>query len=148
MKFEMLKPDFTTNVWALMLAAIPVIIVILVVVMVFSAWKYTLEVKDGQLTIKSLFYNTRLNVADVDLENTRVVSLKRDGIKIKWRTNGIGLPGLLVGWFRGEGERYKMYVTNQDQVLFLPTQKGYTILFSTGEGTGIIKELRKAQGLP
>ncbi len=147
MKFEMLKPDFSTNVWSLAVVAIPVIIAIFVAVMAFSAWKYTLEVKDGQLTIKSLFYNTRLNVTEIDLANAKVVSLKRDGIKIKWRTNGMGLPGLMVGWFRGEGGKYKMYVTNRDQVLFLPTQKGYTILFSTSQGPEIIKELRKAQGL-
>ncbi|MGE5582401.1 MAG: PH domain-containing protein [Bacillota bacterium] len=147
MKFEMLKPDFTANVWALILAVIPVVIVIFVVIMVFSAWKYTLEIKDGQLTIKSLFYNTRLDIADIDAAGAKVVSLKRDGIKIKWRTNGIGLPGLSVGWFRGEGGKYKMYVTDQDQVLLLPTRKGYTILFSTGQGAAIIKELRQAQGL-
>lgn len=148
MKFGMLKPDFAANVWALILAALPVIIVVFVVAMIFSAWKYTLEIKDGQLTIKSFFYNTCLDIADIDTANARVVSLKRDGIKIKWRTNGIGLPGLSIGWFRGEGNRkYKMYVTLQDQVLLLPTHKGYTILFSTDQGPAIIQELQKAQGV-
>lgn len=57
------------------------------------------------------------------------------------RTNGIGLPGLLVGWFRGDGEKYKLYVTDKENVLYIPTKKGYTILISTVAGEDIIKEL-------
>lgn len=62
-------------------------------------------------------------------------------IKIKFRLNGVGLSGLNIGWFTGFGKKYKLYLTDRHNVLYIPTNKGYTILFSTLDGQKIIDQL-------
>lgn len=48
------------------------------------------------------------------------------------RTNGIGMPGLALGWFnaRGGGGRVFAAITNPDDVVVIPTDAGYTVMVS------------------
>ncbi len=49
----------------------------------------------------------------------------------RWKTNGIGMPGYQAGWFRlRKKEKALLFVTNPRQVIYLPTGKGYSVLFS------------------
>ena len=47
------------------------------------------------------------------------------------RTNGLGLTGYSLGWFTlKNGDKALVSVTTNDDVLLLPTQKGYSLLLS------------------
>jgi hypothetical protein len=64
--------------------------------------------------------------------------LNESDIKINARQNGIGLPGLLVGWFSSSEGRLKLYISDKSEVLYIPTKLKYTILFSTKKADEII----------
>jgi len=112
-------------------------------VFLFSAAFYRREAGPDSMRIRSLVYNTELEYDRIRLDELRVLNLKEDPVSFNVRTNGIGLPGLWIGWFRGGGGRYKLYLTDRTSVLRIPTTDGYEILFSTGQGERIIQEIRE-----
>jgi len=60
------------------------------------------------------------------------------------RTNGIGMPGLRLGWFelRGGGKAF-VAITDPDKVVRIPTRNGYTILVSTDDPDALLRRLRQ-----
>ena len=47
------------------------------------------------------------------------------------RTLGTGLPGYASGWFRlHNGEKALVYLSRRDQVVYVPTSEGYSLLLS------------------
>ncbi|WP_147613099.1 PH domain-containing protein [Treponema pectinovorum] len=140
MKFSMTQPTNISNM--IIIFAILTFFVFISIVLI-SARFYKIEITDKHFMIKGLVYNTSLELAEIDVDNVRLINMNEEQIKMDMRTNGIGLPGLLVGWFKSDGEKYKLYVTDKENVLYIPTKKGYTILISTHSGKEILEELRK-----
>jgi len=59
------------------------------------------------------------------------------------RTNGIGMPGLLLGWFDiSGGGRAFVAITDADKVVRIPTQDGYTIFVSPDDPDALVEMLR------
>jgi len=138
MKFSMTQP---TNISQVVVILVILLLFVGIATLLISARFYKIEITDNQFKIKGLVYKTILDLDEIDIANVRLINMNEEKIKMDIRTNGIGLPGLLVGWFRGDGEKYKLYVTDKENVLYIPTKKGYTILISTVAGEDIIKEL-------
>lgn len=141
MQYEIIKPTLAANFWLYSFSFFFVFLLITLVVMIISSRNYKLSIGDGKLHIKSIFYNTTINLSDIKKEDLKVINLNTSDIKIRFKLNGIGLPGLSIGWFSGGGQKYKLYITDKTHVLVIPTIKGYTILFSTLQGQEIIKEI-------
>lgn len=146
MQFAILKPAPYASVYAIAICLLLVLLTVFMTVLFATARNYKLEVSNGRLSIKSLLYNTDIELSRVDAEGVRLVNLKTEGIRFRSRKNGLGVPGLKVGWFAGDGGRYKLYVTDREKVLLIPTQDGYTILFSTNDGQAIIRAIKSEKG--
>jgi len=101
-----------------------------------------IQVIDKNLIIKAFPYSMKIGLNDLDIDKMRIINMKKEKINIGMRTNGIGLPGLQIGWFSGNIGKMKLYLTDREKVLELPTKKGYIILFSTKNGESIMNEIR------
>ena len=142
MAFQMTKPaGHSTTITMILICVFLMCMFLFLFLMFTTSGKYTLTVTKDTLTIQSLFYNTRIQLSDVNIDSMRMVDF--DGLQINRRTNGMGMPGLSVGWFAGNGKKYKLYVTDRKNVLCIPTTKGYDILFSTTQGDTIMHEIKK-----
>ena len=142
MEFQMTKPvGHSTTITMILICVFLMGMFLLLFLMFTTSGKYTLTVTKDTLKIQSLFYNTRIQLSDVDADNMRMVDF--DNLQINRRTNGMGMSGLSVGWFAGNGKKYKVYVTDRKNVLCIPTTKGYDIVFSTVQGDKIMHEIKK-----
>ena len=112
--------------------------------LVYFSEKPSVEVDDGFLTIKSLFYGKRIAVGDIRVNDIRPLDLNNDaGYAVKWRTNGIGLPGYHVGWMKlDNGNKALVYLTDNTNVVLIPTND-YDILISASDSAGMTEALHK-----
>jgi len=143
MTFEMTKPVLSTDIIIYVVSVFVIILGIFIFILMLSSKNYSLEVNDQHITIKSLFYNSNLLISDIDIKKIAKINLNNSDIKIHIRLNGIGLPGLLIGWFSSSEGKLKLYVTDKNEVLYLPTKQNYTILFSTKNADEIINTIKK-----
>jgi len=144
MKFEMTGPQFFTVATVYLILGLLFFLYTFVAITFISAGKYKLEIKGGNMTIKSILYNTKISLDKIKIDEVKVTNLEEEPKIISVRTNGIGLPGLKIGWFSGNGKNYKLYLTDKTHVLSIPTKKNYEILFSTTEGERIINLLKES----
>ena len=65
-------------------------------------------------------------------EGVRIIDLNtQTEYKPRIRTNGIGLPGYEEGWFKlRNNEKALLFVTDYSRVVYIPTDKGYSLLLS------------------
>jgi hypothetical protein len=90
--------------------------------------------KEG-LRIKRDLYGRLIPLSSIVFEDIRTIDLKRDGeYRMKWRTNGAGLPGYQAGWFKlRNGEKALAFVTDKSRVVYIPTRDGYSVLLSVAD---------------
>ncbi len=81
-----------------------------------------------------------LNVADASIQDIT----KSNDYSPRQRTLGTGLPGYSSGWYRlRNGERALVYLTKRENVVYLPTTDGYSLLLSVEEPKKFIATLQK-----
>ena len=104
------------------------------------------EVSPEGLRIAGGPYGRRIALEALRPDVAKVTDLKKDPLcGFKWRTNGVGLPGYSVGWFRLQnGEKALAFVTDSRRVLYLPTREGYSLLLSVENPDGLLEALRAA----
>jgi len=144
MTYEMSKPVLSADIIIYSLGVFVILIGIFIIIMMISSKHYLLEINDQNILIKSVFYNTNIALTDIEIDKVKKINLNESDIKIDSRLNGIGLPGLLVGWFSSSQGRLKLYVSDKNEVLYLPTRLNYTIMFSTNKADEIIYEITNA----
>lgn len=66
--------------------------------------------------------------------------------KLGARTNGIGLPGLSIGWFRAEGRSVFAAYNGTDGSFFIPTRGGHDVLLSPDDAARFAAELTRRTG--
>lgn len=143
MDFSMTKPAFGSYMGTFTVLIFVTVLCAFIVIIIATSAKSTLSIDEGTLKIHSLLYKTDLSLSHIDKENVRVINMYDENLKITVRTNGIGLPHAQIGWFRGSGGKYKLYVTDRTSVLYLPTTEGYTILFSSKDAEQIVKLIKE-----
>lgn len=115
------------------------------------AWyssRSTLMVQDGALVLRVPMYGRSIPVERIDIERAAVVSLDRTSPRRPTsRTNGVGIPGYSVGWFRlADGSKALLAVTDRDRVVDLPTSDGYSVLVSVADPDGFLDRMRAEHG--
>lgn len=144
MTYEMSKPVLSADIIMYSLGVFVILIGIFIIIMMISSKHYLLEINDQNILIKSVFYNTNIALTDIEIDKVKKINLNESDIKIDSRLNGIGLPGLLVGWFSSSQGRMKLYVSDKNEVVYLPTRLNYTIMFSTNKADALIYEIKNA----
>ncbi len=100
--------------------------------MATSATRPSVVIDETQLTLKAPFYGRSIALDRIRFEEARVVNVDA-GTEIRptRRTNGLGLPGLGLGWFRlANGEKALVALSSRDRVVYVPTDEGYSLLLS------------------
>ncbi len=134
---------FIVHAFPLLLATAAVLV--LVVVAVVFRGISRLEVSPGSLRIRVPFYGRTLPIHELDLSRARVVDLSIEtGLRPRIRTNGIGLPGYSVGWFRLKDKQKALAaLTGRQNVVHIPTSGGYCLLLSTLEPERFLESLKQ-----
>lgn len=105
----------------------------------------TFSLKASGLTIRPGIYSRTIPQEDIKLEGVRVIDMNYErGYQPRWRMNGAGLPGYLAGWFKLQnGEKALMFVTNRSNVVYIPTNKNYSVLLSVQQADEMVSQLQK-----
>ncbi len=128
------------GIW-LVLAHLPVLGIIL-------HWAFNrrrISVQGKQLEVLSTFYRKRVNIADIRLEQARVVDLaEHHEYRPSYKTNGFGMPGFQSGHFRmrGGGKAFCL-LTDHSRVLVLPLHDGSLLLASPEQPRVLLNDLKR-----
>jgi hypothetical protein len=104
----------------------------------------TFEVSPVGVSIRGGMYGRVVPAADLRPQDARIVDLAVDGSYApRVRTNGVGLPGYLAGWFRlKNGEKALLFLTRRSRAVYVPTTRGYSMLLSPEDAEGFTEALR------
>ncbi|MDP2469984.1 MAG: PH domain-containing protein [Candidatus Palauibacterales bacterium] len=132
MEFQITPASPGATVFMLGLALLMAVLAIGFAWLAVSATRPSVVLGDSALTLKAPLYGRSIELSRVRLEEARVVNLESGTeLRPKIRTNGIGLPGLGIGWFRlTSGEKALVAMSARDRVLYVPTDEGYSLLLS------------------
>jgi hypothetical protein len=113
----------------------------------YASRHVSFEVTSAGLRIAGDIYGRAIPIESLDLSLARVTDLNQDSEhRLKWRTNGAGLPGYASGWFKLQnGEKALVFVTDRRRVLYVPTAEGYSVLMSAADPDGLLQTLHKAR---
>ena len=128
---------------------VPIVVLLLFIVLfLFYAFISSKTAKfiinDGVLEIKATLYSTKMPINDLKRNEIKIINLLEDkSWSLKWRLNGIGLIGYSEGWFRlNNKEKALAFVTNQKEVVLIPTIKDYYLLVSPKNPNEFVRELK------
>lgn len=98
----------------------------------YSSRHVRFEISPEGLTISDRLYGRTISAESLVVEEARRVDLRGvSEYRLRIRTNGVGLPGYRAGWFRlRSGEKALVFVTDLEQVVYVPTREGYSVLLS------------------
>jgi hypothetical protein len=126
-------PASAKAMWVMLpVALILIVMAALVVFIVYSTKNAKFEVTDGGLRIKGALYGRFIPKDTFVKSGARILNLDREGdFQPRTRSNGIGLPGYSEGWFKlKNGEKALLFLTDRTKVVYLPTNKDYTLMLS------------------
>ena len=100
--------------------------------------------QDDTLHLHVPLYGRQIPLSAIDIARAAIVDIDaRSPLRPRMRTNGIGLPGYGVGWFRlADGSRALMAATRRSNMLYLPTHDGYVLLLSLTEPSELLEQLQ------
>lgn len=136
-----------TTIWIISTAVI--VILLLVAAMFISTGHQSrhlqFTVTDEGLRIHPGLYGRFIPWGDIDTAGVRVMNLNIETeYQPKWRTNGAGLPGFASGWFKlANKEKALVFLTDRNRVVYIPTNKDYSVLLSVREAeefAGVLQE--------
>ena len=101
----------------------------------YQARHASFTVNDQGLSISPGLYSRFIPKEDINAEGVKVINLNIETeYKPKWRTNGAGLHGFSAGWFKLQNkEKALLFVTDRSSVVYIPTNKDYSVLLSVRE---------------
>ena len=90
-------------------------------------------------------YRIRLPLAALRLDQARHCPHISE---LGMRTNGIGMPGLRLGWFQHRGRKVFVAVTMPEHAIHLPTSLDYDVIVAPQDPDGFLKAVAQAQQQP
>jgi len=93
------------------------------------------EVEPDGLRIHAALYGRYIPWSSVAWDRARLVDRRSEkDLRPTLRTNGIGLPGYLAGWFRlRSGEKALLFLSGKGEAVYLPTTEGFAVMLSARE---------------
>lgn len=144
MDFELSPVSSST---AAILGGLTVFILALAALFAWIAWSashLSVAVSEDAIHLRVPIYSRSVPISSLDLTKAKVLKIEpSSGLRPVVRTNGIGVPGFRVGWFRlKNGEKALLAVTSLESVLYIPTLDGYSLLLSLKKPHRALDELR------
>lgn len=110
----------------------------------FASKRLRIEVSDSGVRVRGDIYGRSIPAASLLTSEAEVVDLRRGPFHPRWRTNGVGLPGYLSGWFRLNNKgKALLFVTDLSRVVRIPTRDGYSLFVSVAEPERFLESLRR-----
>jgi len=101
-----------------------------------------MQLDETSLTVGGGFYRVSVPLDRLVGGGEKIERVSKYGLGM--RTNGIGMPGLSLGWFNIQrGGKAFVAITDPDKVVRIPTQDGYTILVSPEDPDDVVRSLRR-----
>lgn len=136
-----------TFIWVL---GIILVIVIVGVVAMFASFGYqarhaSFALTDDGLRIGPGMYSRTIPKDSVDVTGVRAMDLNLEkNYRPGWRTNGAGMPGFSVGWFKLQNqEKSLLFVTDRSSVVYIPTTDNYSVLLSVQDAAGMVEAIKQ-----
>ena len=136
---------------AWVMATIPSLLLILGLLLGWLALSFghpSVVLTDEDLRLNIPLYGRTIPNAEIAVNQARIVDLNNEPplTPPRFGTNGIGLPGCRVGWFRlRNGDRALAAITRPKQVLYVPTTRDYSLLLSVAEPEELLQSLQSAE---
>jgi hypothetical protein len=141
-----IAPKLTAFIVPLLFVCLMAVMLVVGIVIMHNMKNTGISVGNGFLTVKSLFYGRKIPLDDINLDGVKSLNLldeRNKDYRVTLRTNGIGLPGYLVGWVRLRNSHKALaYITDRTNVVFIPTSN-FDILVSTDDFDGLRNALNK-----
>ena len=102
---------------------------------------------DDGLQVDGGRYAVTVPYADIDIDRIALASagpLPR----LRTRTNGIGLPGGSLGWFRSDDRRVFAAYSGAPGSVFIPTRGGFDLMLSPDDAARLVAGLRQRVDRP
>jgi hypothetical protein len=110
----------------------------------YQANHLSFTVNDQGLDISPGFYSRFIPKEKIDTAGVKVLNLDLEkDYAPKWRTNGAGLPGFSLGWFKLQNqEKALVFVTDRSSVIYIPTTDNYSVMLSVREADLMIEQIQ------
>ena len=94
-------------------------------------WRTEIVLEQNYLRITAGFYARQVPHSSIDLSSSEIVDFAaRTELEPGLRTNGVGLPGYRVGWYRLKNGDRAFVVLTGGRVMYLPLRRGESLLLS------------------
>lgn len=128
--------------WPIFLLAAAFLLVVFFAVSAPMFIRHSIVIDDQTLKIEMAFYSQSVNRTDLIPTSARIFLLsKSPELRMRLRTNGIGLPGYQVGWFILNNDSKAFAAITSDEAVYVQTTKGYSLLFSADNAKNIVAKL-------
>ena len=145
MKIFEIQPSSNTVLFVVIpLCLLLLALIVLVAAFYASSKRAGFAINNDELEIRATLYSRKVPLAEIRREGIEPVDLEEDaGLKVKWRTNGIALPGYSEGWFRlKNGKKALLFVTDKKKLVLVPTVHDYIIIVSPADPAEFIRALK------
>jgi hypothetical protein len=143
--FPIIAPG-ATAMWVVIAVCLALLAGLVLMAMTALAFRSdSVVVSTDGLRLRVPLYGRLVPLSSLELTSAHPVDLVKGGeFSMSWRTNGIGLPGYSVGWFKlSNGGKALAAVTDRHHVAWIPTRDGYSLLVSVADPQALIDALRR-----
>lgn len=101
------------------------------------------SIDGGALSVGGGLYKVSVEGTAIRKEEVRAISELERAQFLNFRTNGVGMPGLALGWFKSRDQKRYFALATGDQPILVPTTLGYDIVVSPSDGEGFMAAVRE-----
>ena len=147
MEFQITSPAPSATIFLLAITLLLAVMAIGFGWLAVSATRPGVEVTTSEFVLKAPFYGRSIPLTALELEKARVAAIdSTTDIRPRVRTNGVGLPGLGLGWYKlANGEKALVALTDKRRVLYVPTDQGYSLLLSLERPEAFLEHVSRAR---
>ncbi|MGB5602535.1 MAG: PH domain-containing protein [Gammaproteobacteria bacterium] len=141
-----ISPASVRPLWFIWLIAVLLILILLALAYTaYSSRHSRVEVESDRIRLVGDFWGREIPFTLLDVSAARILDLNGHSQYMpKRRTLGTGLPGYAAGWFRlHNGEKALLYLTSRDNVVYVPSTEGYSLLLSIEDAEKFIATLAR-----
>lgn len=146
MEIFAISPASSRPLW--LLGVIALILAVAAAALAYTAYasrNSRVELGGGNLRLVGDFWGREIPLRLLDIDSARILDLPKDSdYAPKRRTFGTGLPGYASGWFRlRNGEKALLYLSRRQEVVYIPTTDGYSLLLSVDDPERFLQALQQ-----
>lgn len=131
--------DPSASMWAIICTAVAVPLLLVVVAQMLAV---KLTFSDQGLRVGGGVYSATVPYGAIDVDGI-LLAAQGGGPKLELRTNGIGLPGLALGWFQSARGKVFAVVAEPRKSVYIPTTLGFDILVSPDKPDAFVEAIRR-----